>query len=55
MLVLSRKPNESVIVAGNIRVTVLGVQGDRIRLGVEAPREITVDRLEIHEARQRGE
>jgi carbon storage regulator len=51
MLVLSRKVGEEIIIDGNIRVTVVSVQGDRVRLGIEAPKTIPVDRLEIHERR----
>ncbi|MEI8375266.1 MAG: carbon storage regulator CsrA [Planctomycetota bacterium] len=49
MLVLSRKLNESVVINHDIVVTVLGVQGDRVRLGIEAPGEIPVHRQEVHE------
>ena len=50
MLVLSRKENEKVNIGDNIVVTVLGVRGDRVRLGFEAPREVDVHRNEIYEA-----
>jgi carbon storage regulator len=53
MLVLTRKPGEEIVIEGVIRVTVLSVRGDRIRLGIEAPREVVVDRSEIHERRVR--
>jgi carbon storage regulator len=52
MLVLSRKKNESIIIDGHI-VTVVEIRGDKIKLGIEAPREINVDRLEVWEAKQR--
>jgi carbon storage regulator len=52
MLVLSRKVGEEVVIAGNIRVTVLAVQGGRVRLGILAPKEVVVDRQEVHESRQ---
>lgn len=48
MLVLSRRSNESIIIAGNITVTVLEIRGDHVRIGIDAPREITVHREEIH-------
>jgi carbon storage regulator len=48
MLVLSRKPNEAVVVNDTVRVTVLGIKGDRVRLGIEAPRDVTIDRAEVH-------
>jgi len=49
MLVLSRKQKESVFINGNIVVTVLSIQGDKVQLGIEAPREMPVHRQEIHE------
>jgi carbon storage regulator len=49
MLVLSRKPNESIIIDGNITVSVLRVDNDNVRIGVEAPLEIPVMRKEIYE------
>lgn len=49
MLVLSRKSNESIHLAGNIKVTVLEVRGKRVRLGIEAPRHIAVVRSEIRD------
>ena len=48
MLVLSRRSNESIIIAGNITVTVLEIRGDHVRIGIDAPREITIHREEIH-------
>jgi len=50
MLVLSRKKNESIVIDGNIEVTVVEIRGDKVRLGVDAPREVSVDRREVHEA-----
>jgi carbon storage regulator len=47
MLVLTRKPNEEIVINGNIRVRVLGVHGGRIRLGIDAPTEIAVRRSEL--------
>ncbi len=50
MLVLSRKPNESIIIDGHIKVSVLRVDsGDAVRLGVEAPLNIRVMRKEIYD------
>jgi carbon storage regulator len=49
MLVFSRKPNESVVINENVVVTVLSIQGDTVRLGIEAPREMPVHRQEVHE------
>ena len=55
MLVLSRKPNESIVINDDIVVTVLGVQGNRVRLGIEAPGEIPVHRQEVYEKMQNQE
>jgi carbon storage regulator len=52
MLVLTRRPGEEIVIDGTIRVTVVSVQGDRIRIGVVAPPSIVVDRAEIHERRK---
>ena len=50
MLVLSRKRNESIVIDENIVITVVEVRGDKVRLGIEAPREVPVHRSEVHEA-----
>lgn len=50
MLVLSRKPGESVIIGGDIHVRILEVKGESVRLGIEAPKETTVHRREVYEA-----
>lgn len=50
MLVLSRKKNESIIINDHITVTVVEVRGDKVRLGIEAPKDVTVHRREIYEA-----
>lgn len=50
MLVLSRKLNESVIIDGHIIVTVVDIRGDKVRLGITAPREIRVNRHEVEDA-----
>lgn len=47
MLVLSRKKNETIVIGGNIRVTVVDIRGGKVRLGIEAPTEIPVTREEI--------
>ena len=54
MLVLSRKRNESIIIDGNIVVTVVDIRGDKVRLGIEAPREVPVHRSEVYEALSRS-
>lgn len=53
MLVLSRKWNEEIIIAGNIRVKILEISGNRVRLGVSAPDDVPVLREEIHVQRGR--
>lgn len=50
MLVLSRKKNESIIINDNIIVTVIEIRGDKIRLGIEAPKDVSVHRREVYEA-----
>jgi carbon storage regulator len=50
MLVLSRKKNESIIINDNITVTVIEIRGDKVRLGIEAPKDVTVHRREVYEA-----
>ena len=47
MLVLSRKPNESIVIAGNIRITVASIRGRYVRLGIEAPRDVEIYREEL--------
>jgi carbon storage regulator len=48
MLVLSRKPGETVVIGGNIEVTVLEVHGDRVKLGLCGPTEVPIRREEVH-------
>jgi carbon storage regulator len=50
MLVLSRKKDEKIIIDGNIEVIVVEIRGDKVRLGIQAPREIPVHRSEVAEA-----
>ncbi|WP_422926941.1 carbon storage regulator CsrA [Singulisphaera sp. PoT] len=52
MLVLSRKKNESIIINDNITVTIIEIRGDKVRLGIEAPKDVTVHRREVYEAIQ---
>ena len=49
MLVLSKKQTESIFIDENVVVTVLSIQGDRVCLGIEAPREMPMHRQEVHE------
>jgi len=53
MLVLSRLKDESIILNENIVITIVDIRGDKVRLGIEAPKEIPVHRQEVHEAIQR--
>lgn len=53
MLVLSRKKDEKICIADNITITVVEILGDKVRLGVNAPKEIPVHRLEVYEAIQK--
>jgi carbon storage regulator len=53
MLVLSRQRDESIFIGDNIKITVVDIRGDKVRLGIEAPTEIPVHRQEVYEAIQR--
>ncbi len=53
MLVLSRQRDESIIIGDNIVITIVDIRGDKVKLGIEAPREISVHRQEVYEAIQR--
>ena len=53
MLVLSRKKNESIVIDDRIVLTIVDVRGDKVRLGIEAPRDVPIHRSEVHEALQR--
>ena len=55
MLVLSRKKNESIVIDNNITIVVVEIRGDKVRLGVEAPREVPVHRREVYDAIQRSQ
>ena len=46
MLVLARKIGQSILIGNNVDITVLGVKGNQVRIGIAAPREILVDRKE---------
>lgn len=52
MLVLSRKKDESIIINDHIRVTIVEIRGDKVRLGIEAPKDVSVHRREVYEAIQ---
>ena len=49
MLVLTRKPDQSIMVGADIEITVLEVRGEQVRLGIRAPRAVTVHRKEVFE------
>jgi carbon storage regulator len=53
MLVLSRKRDESIIVDGNIVITIVDIRGDKVRLGIEAPATVPVHRKEVYDALKR--
>tara|TARA_Y100000310_G_C20324275_1_gene642219 strand:- start:370 stop:720 length:351 start_codon:yes stop_codon:yes gene_type:complete len=53
MLVLSRQRDESLIIGEEIVITVVDIRGDKVRLGIDAPKEIPVHREEVYEAIQR--
>lgn len=49
MLVLSRNKDESIIIGGEIEVAIVDVRGDKVKLGIKAPKEVSVHRKEIQE------
>lgn len=53
MLVLSRQRDESIIIGEDIKITVVDIRGEKVRLGIEAPHEIPVHRQEVYEAIQK--
>lgn len=55
MLVLSRKKNESIVINDDITIVVVEIRGDKVRLGVEAPKEVPVHRREVFDAIRRRE
>ena len=55
MLVLSRKKNESIVIDNDITIVVVEIRGDKVRLGIEAPKEIPVHRREVYDAIKRNE
>lgn len=50
MLILTRKEQESIIIGPNIRITVLEIDRNKVRLGIEAPKEVRIDREEVYRA-----
>lgn len=55
MLVLTRKVGEQLIIGDNIRLTVVSLSNGRVRLGITAPKDVKIDREEIHEKKQAEE
>lgn len=53
MLVLSRKKDEKIIIGDKITIMVIEIRGDKVRLGIDAPKDVTVHREEIYQAIQR--
>jgi carbon storage regulator len=53
MLVLSRQKDESIMIGDDVEITIVDVRGDKVRLGIIAPREVPVHRREVYEAIQR--
>jgi carbon storage regulator len=49
MLVLTRKPGQSIIIGDNIRITLIEIQGEQARLGIDAPKDVTIYRMEVYE------
>lgn len=54
MLVLSRKKNESINIGDEVRVVVVEIRGDKVRLGIEAPKHVSVHRQEVYDAIKRS-
>ena len=52
MLILTRRPGETLCIGKDIRVTVLSTKGNQVRIGIEAPKQVTIDREEIALKRQ---
>ena len=53
MLVLSRQRDETIMIGDDIEVTVVDIRGDKVRLGITAPREVSVHRKEVYDAIRR--
>lgn len=55
MLVLSRKQDEKIIIGDSITLMVVSIQGDKVRLGIEAPKHVTIHREEVYRAIQKSD
>jgi carbon storage regulator len=53
MLILTRRPQEAIRIGEEVTITVLGVEGNKVRIGINAPRHISVDRQEVHDRKLR--
>lgn len=53
MLILTRRPSEAINIGNDVTVTVLGVAGNQVRIGIEAPKNVPVDRAEIRVRKDR--
>jgi len=53
MLVLSRQKDESIMIGDNVEIVIVDVRGDKVRLGITAPKDISVHRREVYDAIQR--
>jgi carbon storage regulator len=51
MLVLSRKVGEEIVIGNDIRIKVIAIDGEKVRIGISAPKEVIVDRQEVHDKR----
>ena len=55
MLVLSRKKDEKIVIGDNISIMIVEIRGDKVRLGIDAPRDVSVHRREVYDAIKRKE
>ncbi|MCR9201850.1 MAG: carbon storage regulator CsrA [Planctomycetaceae bacterium] len=53
MLVLSRQRDETIIIGDSIRITIVEVRGDKVRIGIDAPKDVAVHRQEVYDAIKR--
>lgn len=54
MLVLERQYGEKICIGEDVTVTIVGIKGDKVRLGIDAPQHVRVDRLELRQAKDRS-